>query len=52
VRRKLEAQARRYSSRRIVTCLRAIHQTDEALKGQGVLPPDLALERLVLGLSA
>ena len=32
-------------------CLRAIHETDEALKGQGALPPDLALERLVLGLS-
>ncbi len=51
VRRKLEGQARRYGLRRLVACLRAIHQTDLALKGAGGLRPDLALERLVLGLS-
>lgn len=51
VRRKLETQARRYGLRRLVACLRAIHQTDLALKGAGGLRPDLALERLVLGLA-
>lgn len=49
--RKIESQARRYSQRRLVACLRAIHEVDEALKGQGSLPPDIALERLVIGLS-
>jgi DNA polymerase-3 subunit delta len=52
VQRKLESQARRYAAARLRTCLAAIHDTDEALKGQGALPPQLALERLVLGLSA
>ena len=51
VQRKLESQARRYAPARLLVCLRAIHETDEALKGQGALSPDLALERLVLGLS-
>jgi DNA polymerase-3 subunit delta len=51
VRRKLEAQARRYGPRRLTACLRAIHETDLALKGAGSLRPDLALERLVLGLA-
>jgi DNA polymerase-3 subunit delta len=50
--RKLESQARRYTPRRLVGCLRAIHQADEALKGGGSLPADIALERLVLGLSS
>jgi hypothetical protein len=49
---KLERQARRYTATRLVACLRAIHEVDEVLKGSGSLPPDLALERLVLGLSA
>ncbi len=49
---KLERQARRYSPARLLSCLRAIHEVDEVLKGQGALPADLALERLVLGLSA
>ncbi len=49
---KLERQAQRYSPVRLVSCLRAIHEVDEVLKGQGSLPADLALERLVLGLSA
>jgi DNA polymerase-3 subunit delta len=50
--RKLEEQARRYPPARLLACLRAIHVVDEALKGEGRLPPDLALERLVMGLSA
>jgi DNA polymerase-3 subunit delta len=52
VRRKLEAQAGRFNRRRLLVCLDAIHQTDLALKGQGGLRPELALERLVLGLAA
>jgi len=51
VKRKLEGQARRYSQTRVTACLRAIAETDEALKGKGSLPPELALERLVLGLA-
>jgi DNA polymerase-3 subunit delta len=51
VRRKLESQAGRYSERRLLACLRAIHQTDLSLKGAGGLRPELALERLVMGLS-
>ncbi len=50
VRRKLEGQARRYSERRLLACLRAIHQADLALKGEGGLRPELTLERLVIGL--
>jgi DNA polymerase-3 subunit delta len=50
--KKLESQAQRYSERRLVACLHAIHQVDEALKGQGSLPAGIALERLVMGLSA
>jgi DNA polymerase-3 subunit delta len=50
VRRKLDQQARRYGPRRLGACLRAIHETDLALKGAGHVPPELALERLVLGL--
>jgi DNA polymerase-3 subunit delta len=52
VRRKLEQQARRYPPARLEGCLEAIHDADEALKGQGALPPELTLERLVLGLSS
>ena len=51
VRQKLESQAQRYSEARLVACLGAIHETDLALKGSGALPPQLALERLVIGLS-
>ena len=50
VQRKLESQARRFSERRLLACLGAIHQTDLALKGAGSLRPNLALERLVIGL--
>jgi DNA polymerase-3 subunit delta len=49
---KLERQARRYPPARLLACLRAIHDVDEVLKGQGSLSPELALERLVLGLAA
>ena len=52
VRRKLEDQARRYAPARLLACLRAIHETDEVLKGQGGLDAQLALERLVIGLAA
>ncbi len=50
--RKLESQARRYREARLVACLEAIAEVDEVLKGRGSLPADLALERLVMGLSA
>lgn len=50
--RKLESQARRYREARLVACLAAIADVDEVLKGRGSLPADLALERLVMGLSA
>jgi DNA polymerase-3 subunit delta len=49
--KKLQRQARRFNAGRLLTCLEAIHETDTALKGAGALPPDLALERLVVGLS-
>jgi DNA polymerase-3 subunit delta len=51
VRRKLEAQAARYSRKRLLACLAAIHDTDLALKGEGGVRPELALERLVLALA-
>ena len=50
--RKLESQARRYAPARLRACLRALHDTDERLKGRGELPAELALERLVLALAA
>jgi DNA polymerase-3 subunit delta len=49
--RKLESQAQRYTRGRLVACIHAIHAADEALKGQGSLPAEIALERLVMGLS-
>src|SRR5262245_55932214 len=49
--RKLDRQAQRYGPRRLAACLRAIHDTDLALKGAGALRPELALERLVMGLA-
>jgi len=49
--RKLDRQAQRYGPRRLAACLRAIHETDLALKGAGSLRPELALERLVMGLA-
>ena len=50
--RKLEQQARRYPSRRLVTCLRAIHRADVELKGASVMRSERALEQLVLGLAS
>lgn len=50
--KKLEAQSRRYTGPRLLAHLRAIHQADLALKGEGGIPPDVALERLVLALAA
>jgi DNA polymerase-3 subunit delta len=51
IQRKLQSQAARYGPRQLLSCLAAIHQTDLALKGEGRLKPEMALERLVLGLS-
>jgi DNA polymerase-3 subunit delta len=50
--KKLQRQAGRYTPRRLDACLRAIHDTDLALKGAGALGPELALERLVIGLAS
>jgi DNA polymerase III delta subunit len=50
--KKLESQAQRYTPGRLIACLHAIHGADEALKGQGSLPAEIALERLVIGLSS
>lgn len=50
--KKLVAQARRYPSRRLLACVHAIHESDEVLKGRGSIEPRIALERLVMGLSA
>jgi DNA polymerase-3 subunit delta len=50
--KKLERQAGRYAPRRLRFCLNAIHETDIALKGAGALSADIALERLVIGLSS
>lgn len=49
--KKLQGQARRFTANRLLNCLEAIHDTDTALKGAGALPPEMALERLVVGLS-
>ena len=50
--RKLESQSRRFSPGRLLSCLAAIHQTDLALKGAGGIPPELALERLLIALAS
>jgi DNA polymerase-3 subunit delta len=49
--KKLQSQARRYSPKGLRDCLSAIHATDLALKGMGALPPQLALEHLVIDLT-
>jgi len=49
--RKLEQQAARYSPARLRAGLRAIHTSDEMLKGASPAAPEWVLERLVLGLS-
>lgn len=50
--RKLERQARRYAPGRLMTCLEAIHHADTQLKGASTMRPEMALERLVLGLAS
>ncbi len=50
--RKLIRQSGRYTTRRLLACLRAIHEVDEVLKGAGQLDPRVAMQRLVMGLSA
>jgi DNA polymerase-3 subunit delta len=50
--KKLQGQAERYTPARLRRCLDAIHEVDQVLKGRGGAPADLALERLVMGLSA
>ncbi|HEB91712.1 MAG TPA: DNA polymerase III subunit delta [Deltaproteobacteria bacterium] len=50
--RKLEQQAKRYPTRRLIACLRAIHRTDVELKGASIMRPDRALEQLVLVLAS
>ena len=50
--KKLERQARRYAPERLSACLDAIHGADLALKGAGTMRPEMALERLVLGLAS
>ena len=50
--RKLERQAQRFTPARLNACMQAIHDTDVAIKGASLLPPPLAIERLVLALSA
>ncbi|MFP8879726.1 MAG: DNA polymerase III subunit delta [Myxococcota bacterium] len=47
---KLESQSESFSAGRLVSCMRAIHQTDLALKGVGGIPAEISLARLVLGL--
>lgn len=50
--KKLQSQAGRYTPARLRRCIDAIHEVDLTLKGRGHLAPGLALERLVMGLSA
>ncbi len=50
--RKLEQQARRYPTQRLVGGLRAIHRADVELKGGSVMRPEHALEQLVLALAS
>ena len=49
---KLVEQLRRFDLPRLRASLAAIRGADEALKGGSGLPPRLAFERLVLGVSA
>jgi DNA polymerase-3 subunit delta len=49
---KLAKQGRRYGTRRLRFCLKEIHRADTALKGAGELPPEMALERVVLDLAS
>jgi len=47
---KLSKQAKRLTLARWQAYLRAIHELDEVLKGRGGIRPEVALERLVIGL--
>jgi DNA polymerase-3 subunit delta len=49
---KVAEQASGFDPVRLRSCLDAIRRTDEALKGADPLPPRLAVERLVLAVSA
>lgn len=49
--RKIISQAGRYTPQRLLACLGAIHEVDEILKGAGQVDPELAMQRLVMGLS-
>ncbi len=49
--KKLRAQAERYRPGELQVGLRGIWELDAILKGEGVLDPEVALERLVLNLS-
>ena len=51
VTRKLQGQSRRFSPARLHACMQAIHETDLSIKGASALPPQLAIERLVLALA-
>jgi DNA polymerase-3 subunit delta len=50
--RKLTQQARRYPPQRLNACMQAIHDADTAIKGASTMRPEMALERLVLGLAS
>jgi DNA polymerase-3 subunit delta len=49
--RKIMGQSERYTPERLRACLAAIHEVDEILKGAGQIDPELAMQRLVMGLS-
>jgi len=49
--RKIQSQSQRYRPARLTACLSAIHEVDEVLKGAGQIDPELAMQRLVIGLS-
>ena len=50
--RKLESQARRFPPGRLMACMEAIHDADTQIKGASSMRPEMALERLVLGLAS
>lgn len=51
VQKKIQGQARRFTSARLLGCLRAIHEADTDLKGGSSLPGPMTLERLVIWLA-
>ena len=50
--KKIVSQSERYAAARLMACLQAIHEVDEILKGAGQIEPNLAMQRLVMGLAA